>query len=113
MDNKLKMPKTFFTEDYPLYEKVGKANFVIKLQHGKSKLKYSPEQFGKGMDRTLKSMFRDTERQLLNSIQMEELQHMTREDRMKHVDWVMTELDTYIRNRADTMVEAMEELYDY
>ena len=33
MDSKFKMPKTFFTDDYPLFEKVGKANFTIKLKH--------------------------------------------------------------------------------
>lgn len=113
MDKNLKLPKTFFTEDYPLYGKIGAENFLIKLEHGQSKLRYTPEQFGKGMDKTLKSMFVDTERHLMSSIQMEELQHMSREDRMKHVDWVMTELDTYIRSRAELLVEAMEELYDY
>ena len=107
------MPKTFFTEEYPLFEKVGKANFTIKLKYGQSKLRYSPEQFGRGLDRQLKDMFSTTERKLLNTVQMEELQFMSKEDRMKHVDWVMKELDKHIRNRADFLVEAMEEMFDY
>jgi len=113
MNDKHKLPKTFFTEDYPLYERIGAENFLIKLEHGQSKLRYTPEQFGKGLDRTLKSMFTDTERQLMNSIQMEELQHMSREERMKHINWVMERLNTYILDRAEHLVEAMEELYDY
>ena len=113
MNNNLKLPKTFFDEDYPLYEQIGKANFLIRLEHGNRKLRYSPEQFGRGLDKQLKDMFRSTERKLLNSVQMEELQYLSKEDRMKHVDWVMERLDTYIRARAEHLVEALEDLYDY
>lgn len=113
MNDKIKMKKTFFDEDYPLHEKVGKTNFLIKLQSGSTKLRYTPEQFGKGLDRTMKELLRDTERKVMNSLQMEELQAMSKEDRLAHADWVLNEVDTYVRNRISHMIDALEELYDY
>ena len=113
MDKKLKMKKTYFDDDYPLHEKVGNKNFLIRLQSGSTKLRYTPEQFGKGLDRTMKTLLRDTERQVMNTLQMHELQAMSREDRRTHADWVLKEVDSYVRNRLDTMIEGLEEFYDY
>jgi len=113
MNAKLKMKKTYFDESYPLHEKVGNKNFLIKLQSGSTKLRYTPEQFGKGLDRTMKDLLRDTERQVMNSLQMEELQAMSKEDRLAHADWVLKEVDNYVRSRLDYMIDALAELYDY
>jgi len=111
MNEKMKMKKTFF-DNYPLREKVGKANFIIKLESGSSKLRYSPEQFGKGLDKTMKELLRTTERQVLNSLQMHELQALPKEDRLAHVEWVLGELDTFIRARIEYLDDAVAELYN-
>lgn len=113
MKTKLKMKKTFFDENYPLLEKIGKTNFLIKLQSGSTKLRYTPEQFGKGLDRTMKDMLLTSERMLMNSLQMEELQAMSKEDRLEHADWVLKEVDTYVRARMDEEIDLLAELYDY
>ena len=111
MNDKIKMKKTFF-DDYPFREEIGKKNFLIKLESGSTKLRYTPEQFGKGLDRTMKELLRTTERQVLNSLQMQELQRMTKEQRLAHVEWVLEELDTYIRARINVMDDALAELYN-
>ena len=113
MDKKLKMKKTYFDESYPLHEKVGNKNFLIKLQSGNTKLRYSPEQFGRGLDKRIKGLLMDTEREVLNSLQMEELQAMSRKDRRAHAEWVLKEVDNYVRNRLDIMIEELEQFYDY
>lgn len=87
-----KVKKDYF-EDYPLRDKIGKANFTLKLKNGGNSLRYTPEQFGKGLQRNMRELINEVTWRVTNTLRMQELQFLSKEDQKTHLKWVMAELE--------------------
>ena len=105
-------PKQDYFENYPLREKIGKANFTLKLKNGGDSLRYTPEQFGNGLNRFMKNMISEVVYQISNGLQMQELQALSKEDRNLHVDWVLSEVVKELDARKDLMLDTMHKFYN-
>jgi len=107
-----KTKKKDFFEGYPLREKIGKANFTLKLKNGGNSLRYTPEQFGNGLNRNMKDMIGEVSYRMANSLQMQELQALSKEDRKIHIDWVLAEINKELEGRKDIMLDTMHKFYN-
>ena len=92
-------PKTVYFDNYPLREKIGKANFTLKLKNGGDSLRFTPEQFGKGLQRIMKSIISEFSWEITNSLDMQEIQALSKEDREVHYDWVLSEVMKELESR--------------
>ena len=108
----MKKAKKDYFEDYPLRDKIGKANFTLKLKNGGNSLRYTPEQFGNGLNRNMKTMVSEVVFQMGNILQMQELQALSKEDRGIHVDWVLSEVVKELDARKDLMLDTMHKFYN-
>lgn len=104
-------PKKSYFDNYPLRDKIGKANFTLKLKNGGDSLRFTPEQFGNGLNRHMRMLIRDATHQVLNGLQMQELQFLSKEDRMTHINWVIAELERELQEHAEGYVDSMKEFY--
>lgn len=107
-----KTKKKDYFEDYPLREKISKANFTLKLKNGGKSLRYTPEHFGNGLQRNIKEMITDLSWKMSKNIQMQELQALSKEDREIHFDWVLSEVNKELQARKESMLDLMHKFYN-
>jgi len=101
-------PKTIYFDNYPLREKIGKANFTLKLKNGGDSLRFTPEQFGKGLQRDMRQMISDLVFEISNSLKMQEIRSLTKKDREVHFDWVLEVIQDELRKRKQLILDQVD-----
>ena len=105
-----RQPKTIYFDNYPLREKIGKANFTLKLKNGGDSLRFTPEQFGKGLQRNMRQMISDLVFEISNSLEMQEIRALTEKDREVHFDWVLEVIQDELRKRRQMILDQVSKL---